>query len=350
MAKYIVADPDGVKHIIQGPDGASPDDVIRQAQAVVPYKPRAGMNGRNMTNPQAQQQPAPQGRQQQQQGPNPFMQLVLSRLGVQMPDPQKQAMAQADLEYERALTNKANQPARPVSPWRIVPNMMSKSGKPIQQNEETGEVREVSLEAMSSSPRSNAMQSRTDYLNKALDYRQRDLLNKNTNLPGQQLKTLTQNNMRADRAIDLLSSPQVTWQKLNFALTDLGAIMQGGAPHKEELLSAQFPSWKQKVAQYRTYATGQPTANVPDPIKQEVVGMIQSLKQVDNKFLQQNLQNQEQMLGPTVQGFGKIKPQIEQGTQNFMQGTQPQQSQLGPTATGPNGQKVRWNGSAWIPA
>lgn len=317
MAKYIVADPDGVKHIIQGPDGASPADVIRQAQAIVPYKPKAGMNGKNLTNPSAQQQPS-QGGPQSQQSINPFMQLVLSKMGVQMPDPQKQAMAQADLEYEKALTNKANQPQRPTSPWKIVPNMMSKSGKPIQQNEETGEVREVSLDAAPSSPRSNAMQNRTNYLEKALDYRQRDLLTKGTNLPGQQLKTLTQNNMRADRAIDLLSSPQVTWQKLNFALTDLGAIMQGGAPHKEELLSAQFPSWRQKVAQYRTFATGQPTANVPDPIKQEVVGMIQSLKQVDNKFLQQNMQNQMQMLGPTIQGFNKVKPIIEQGTKNFM--------------------------------
>jgi len=293
------------------------------------------------------------------QGQQPQQQMGQPGINKMDPNAMLSAYAKADPQGAQQLLGKlmgsqfgpapVQKPA--TSPWRIVPNMTSKSGKPIQQNEQTGEVREASVDAALSSPRSNAMQSRTDYLNKALDFKQRDLLNKTTNLPGQQLKTLTNNNMRADRAIDLLSSPQVTWQKLNFALTDLGAIMQGGAPHKEELLSAQFPSWKQKVAQYRTYATGQPTANVPDPIKQEVVGMIQSLKQVDNKFLQQNLQNQEQMLGPTIQGFNKIKPQIEQGTQNFMQGAgQSQQSQLGPTATGPNGQKVRWNGSAWVPA
>lgn len=226
------------------------------------------------------------------------------------------------------LAEKLFSQAKPTSPWRVVPNMFSNDGKPIQQNEQTGEVRKVDIDAKTSSPRANAMQSRTDYLNKSLDYRQRDLLNKNTNLPGQQLKVLTQNNMRADRAIDLIGSPNVTWQKLNFAITDLGAIMQGGVPHKEQILDAQFPSWKQKVAQYRTFATGQPTANVPEPIRQEVMGMIQSLKKVDNEFLQQNMQNQMKMLGPTVQGFDKLKPIIEQGTQNFMQGTQ--QPQGGP--------------------
>lgn len=222
-------------------------------------------------------------------------------------------------------------PVKPTSPWRIVPNMMSKAGKPIQQNEQTGEVREAPLDALQSSPRSNAMQSRTDYLNKSLDYKQRDLLMKGTNLPGQQLKVLTQNNMRADRALDLLSAPQVTWQKLNFALTDLSAIMQGGAPHKEEILNSQFPSWRQKVAKYRTFSTGQPDANVPAPIKNEVIGMVNSLKKVDNQFLQQNLQNQEQMLGPTIQGFDKVKPMIEQGTKNFTQGLgSNQKSKTGP--------------------
>src|SRR5580704_2483272 len=108
MTKYTVKDPDGVAHDIMGPDNATPDEVIRQAQTVVPYKPRAGMNGMNLTNPQTSQPQAPA--QQSQQGPNPFMQLVLSRLGVQMPDPQKQAQAEADLEYTRALTKKANEP------------------------------------------------------------------------------------------------------------------------------------------------------------------------------------------------------------------------------------------------
>ena len=166
----------------------------------------------------------------------------------------------------------------------------------------------------------DAINRRTEIQGKSVDNRQRNLLLRGTNLPGQQLKALTQNNMRADRALDLLSKPNVTWQSLGFAITDLGAIMQGGVPHKEQILEAQFPSWKQKVAQYKTFATGQPTANVPEPIRNEVVRMIQSLKSVDNEFLQQNMRNQMDILGPTVQGFGAIKPIIEKGTKDFMGG------------------------------
>lgn len=341
-----------------------PNDVLTQKIVQkYPQYAKAITPGQPQQNPMAQIQPQPAQRPPQQglgqmdpsamlkayarADPQGAQQLLSKLMGSQFgpQDPQKQA----DLNYTLAQTDKLRQPAKPTSPWRVVPGQLSKNGKPIQQNEQTGEVREASLDVgLQPNARVNASQARTDFLNKSLDYKQRDLLMKGTNLPGQQLKALTQNNMRADRALDLLSGP-ATWQKMNFALADLAGIMQGGAPHKEEILNSQFPSWKQKVAQYKTFSTGQPTANVPDPIKNEVISMIQSLKKVDNDYLQQNLQNQEQMLGPTIQGFDKIKPGIEQGTQNFMQGTQKPQAALGPTATGPNGKKIRFNGTAWVP-
>lgn len=285
-----------------------------------PMSAGPGNIGQDVQMPKPPMPQQPMAQSPQMQGQQPFNGVDPSKLlGLYMKaNPQgAQALIGQMLQKKMGLTS-----TKQASPWRVVPNTMTKSGRPIQQNEQTGEVREVPLDVKESSPRANAMDARTDYLNKSLDYRQRDLLNKNTNLPGVQLKTLTQNNMRADRALDLIGSPNVTWQKLNFAITDLGAIMQGGVPHKEQILDAQFPSWKQKVAQYKTFATGQPTANVPEPIRNEVVSMIQSLKKVDNEYLQQNMQNQMKMLGPTVQGFDKLKPIIEQGTQKFMQGTQ----------------------------
>lgn len=39
-------------------------------------------------------------------------------------------------------------PQRPTSPWVVVPGMLSKSGKPLQENKETGELRETSLDVI----------------------------------------------------------------------------------------------------------------------------------------------------------------------------------------------------------
>ena len=67
MAVYLVADPSGQKHKIQGPDGASPEEVIAQAQKVIPYKPTAGVGG--MTQPPPQ---PPQGGMPGQPPQQPF--------------------------------------------------------------------------------------------------------------------------------------------------------------------------------------------------------------------------------------------------------------------------------------
>lgn len=49
MVQYQVQDPSGGMHIIEGPEGASPDDIVSQAQNLIPHeKPETGLFGQEL--------------------------------------------------------------------------------------------------------------------------------------------------------------------------------------------------------------------------------------------------------------------------------------------------------------
>lgn len=103
-------------------------------------------------------------------------------------------------------------------------------------------------------------------------------------------------NIRSGRNIQTLSQGPVTWQQVSNALSDIAGAYHGGAPFAQEYMNQGFPNINQKFAQWNTYLTGQPQANVPEPIRKELLRMSQSLLDLDNAVLTQNAQTQGKLL------------------------------------------------------
>jgi hypothetical protein len=193
--------------------------------------------------------------------------------------------------------------------------------------------------------RNDALASRVEAMNRGIDARQINELAKTTGITPQQRNLLQQNNMRANRAIELAQKP-MTWQEFGAVTTDAAAIMQGGSPQVQQLHDMAYPSWKQDIARAQTYMTSTPTANVPPEFKNRIIGMIQGIQKVDNQYLQKNSDFMQKMLAPTIRGgIGQFKTPLSDMTKTI---TSTGQSS-GPTATGPNGEKIKWNGSQWAP-
>lgn len=167
----------------------------------------------------------------------------------------------------------------------------------------------------SANARNDAMNKRTEAWNRSIDNRQINQLVKNIGITPKQQSALQQNNLRADRAIQLLSKPSITWQELALGEIDLAGIMQGGVPHVDEVKNTHFPGWQEQWARWQTYATGHPTENVPDPIKQKVLNLVTDVIQIDNKFLEANRNFNQRMIGPTIRGGTKqFDPAIKEMT------------------------------------
>lgn len=130
-----------------------PNDQLTQAvikkhpeyQSMV--NPTAGMSGA-MSNPQTVPQMPTTQQRPQQQAQRPPQQ----GLGQMDPSEMIRAYSRIDSQGAQDLLSKIMQTQlapstqKKNSPWRVVSGMLSKSGKPVQQNEETGEVREASLD------------------------------------------------------------------------------------------------------------------------------------------------------------------------------------------------------------
>jgi hypothetical protein len=79
-----------------------------------------------------------------------------------------------------------------------------------------------------------------------------------------------------------------------------------------------YPTWQEQFARWQTYATSQPTANVPPEIRNRVIEMVQGIQKIDNRYLEKNAEFQQQMLGPTIRGgLGQFKKPISEMTQTI---------------------------------
>lgn len=165
----------------------------------------------------------------------------------------------------------------------------------------------------------DAINKRTAVQEKGLNNRQINTLTKSTGIQSGLLKQIQTNNVRADRALDVLSGT-VYPQKFNLALTDLAGIMTGGVPQLVELHHTQFPTWQEDVARWKLYATGNPNTPVPPEAVNAVRELVKGLKDVDNQYLRQNTSYQTQMLGPTIPGFEKIAPVVNRASEEFIKG------------------------------
>lgn len=186
--------------------------------------------------------------------------------------------------------------------------------------------------------RNAALSSRAEVMARGIDARQIDRLAQTVGVTPAQRNLLQQNNMRANRAIELASRP-MTWQEFNNVLTDAAAIMQGGVPHIDQIHNMTYPTWQEQFARYQTVATSQPTMNVPPEIRNRVISMVQGIQKIDNQYLTKNAEFMQKMLGPTIRGgIGQFQKPIADMTNAITQtagqgGGQPQQG--GWTYVGP---------------
>lgn len=203
MAKYVVADPAGIKHVIDGPDGASPQDVIAQAQKVIPYKP---FPQGQPAMPQAQQQPRPVGQSPvnppptNQMDPNAMLQayskadpqgaqqLLQKLMGSKFGGPN------VEDDYKKALTQQALATAQkdsrpPAQRPEYVPDGESPGGTGLVLDKFSGKVSDTGVKV---APKKDAALSayrddrRQDALEKTYTDRVTKVVNSRTGQLGQQ--------------------------------------------------------------------------------------------------------------------------------------------------------------------
>lgn len=213
--------------------------------------------------------------------------------------------------------------------WNALAAGGGKSTKPVQsvwRNAETNEVRDTppedplgwteykvspgqALATAVNTPfakeKADAQRDRTAMWGRSIDAGLAKDLVKRTGLTTKQLSSLQTNNLRADRAIDILSKPNITWNELALGEIDLAGLMQGGAPHVDEFKAVHFPGWQENWSKWKTYATGHPNENVPPDIQNKVLNLVQGVKKIDNKFIDANAEFSKNTLEPMISGGGK---------------------------------------------
>ena len=158
--------------------------------------------------------------------------------------------------------------------------------------------------------RMDVMKGKNEAWEKSIDARQVDNLAKSVSLTTNQRNILQQNNMRANRAIQIANDAN-TWQEFGAMVTDAAAIMQGGVPHVDQLNQMAYPSWKQDLARIQTYMTSSPQTTVPQEFKDRVINMMQGIQEVDNRYLQKNSEFMQKMIEPTIRGGERTRKPIK---------------------------------------
>ena len=92
----------------------------------------------------------------------------------------------------------------------------------------------------SAKAKNRATGSRAEAMERGIDARQIDRLAQSVGVTSAQRNLLQQNNMRANRAIELAQKP-MTWQEFGAVTTDAAAIMQGGSPQVQQLHEMSYP-------------------------------------------------------------------------------------------------------------
>lgn len=227
-------------------------------------------------------------------------------------DPLQQATIQqklASAKHLNTLGTGAN--AQTTSVWRNANGEVSDIAPEdptgwVEYKVKPGQALQTVINAPLQKEKADAQRDRTVTWNKMIDNKQINELVKRTGLTQKQQSALQTNNLRADRAIEILNRPNITWQELALGEIDLAGIMQGGVPHVDEVAATHFPGWQQQAAKWKTYATGHPTENVPEDIRKKVLDLVNGIVQIDNRFLEANSKFAKNMLGKTISGG--IKP------------------------------------------
>lgn len=169
--------------------------------------------------------------------------------------------------------------------------------------------------------RADAQSARVEAINRRTDASQTDALMKATGLDQANVRNLQSNNQRADRALTILNDPSATWQAFNgWVSTDFAGMMQGGAPHKEGILSSQFPNWRAQLSQIRTYMSNQPEGKIPPGFRDYMKNFVNGIRQIDNDYLLKSARYKTSMLVPTIRGGAKFGKMALDYTNDFTKG------------------------------
>lgn len=316
-----------------------PDDVL--AQKVVEKYPQYKSVIQATPQPMAQavppQQQPPQGGGGGQPPFNPALQSAFYKafpdaFKTQMMD-QFDPMKQQELALKKAQTARYTQLAGggggkpPASVWMnpADPTDLSPVEKPgyIEYKTSSGDALNKFTGTAMGLKRDKVLGERAEAWQRSIDVKQVNELAKRTGITPKQQSSLQNNNMRADRAITILSNPGITWQELALGEIDLAGIMQGGVPQADELKNTHFPGWQQKWSQWKTYATGHPDESVPPDIREKVLTLVKGVKEIDNTYLNANANFSKGMLGPTIRGgLKRFDPTIDAMTKQMTSGDQ----------------------------
>lgn len=169
--------------------------------------------------------------------------------------------------------------------------------------------------------RADAQRGKTEAWNRSIDAKQIDSLAKTTGLHPTVVRQLQTNNLRADRALAILDDPKATWSALNgWVSTDFAGIMQGGAPQKEQVLESQFPNWRAKLSQIRTYVGSEPKGSIPDGFREYMRHFVSGIKEIDNDYLKKNADFQQSMIAPTIRGGSPYVQKSQDFMKDFIKG------------------------------
>jgi len=121
------------------------------------------------------------------------------------------------------------------------------------------------------------------------------LTNPATSFRGLLLGTAGMGNMRADRALKILSKPTASSQELSAAAIDFAGMIQGGVPSEIEFNKQNYNTIQGKWADLKTYLTGHPQDAGTPAIQQKIRDMVSEVKEVDNLLIGRNMQAVEAM-------------------------------------------------------
>lgn len=156
--------------------------------------------------------------------------------------------------------------------------------------------------AAQSKAKNAAAGSRAEAMQRSIDTKQIDHLTQTIGFTPKMISSIQQTATRAQRGLDIINQPNVTWQALGAAGVDFAGIMQGGAPHVGEVVNTQFPNWHQSAAHWQTYIDGNNPGNVPEPIRKQMQSMLSGVYDIDKKFIESSNKFNTRMIGPTIRG------------------------------------------------
>ncbi len=126
-------------------------------------------------------------------------------------------------------------------------------------------------------------------------------------------------NSRADRALQVLRNPNMTYADVSTVVADISGIFQGGVPHEQSLRDQNYGTALQKLSEIKTYFSGKPAEGLVTPeLREKLKQVITDVKRVDNKVLEDNLKSKRRVYGSTA--WAKENPgamdEIERGVRN----------------------------------